>query len=98
MVRCLTLAGADVNRRRVGGKTALEVSAGRGNVEVVSILIDAGATIDGIDGTKAFENAVEQDFIGVVKLLLAKGVSPNKPPIRCGQQQSALQQAVERLA
>jgi ankyrin repeat protein len=94
MIRCLILAGADVNRRP-DGMTALETAAGHGREDIVSLLIDEGATLDGIDGTMALERAVLSDSIEVVKLLLVKGVSPNRPPATpYDSRESALYQAV----
>ncbi len=98
MVRSLILAGANVNKRPVHGWTAIETAAGDDSAKLVSILIDGGVTLDGIDGTRALERAVENNSIDVVKLLLAKGASPNKPPAANVNGESALQRAVTRWA
>ena len=94
MVCDLILAGADVNRRPVDGMTPLETAAGRGQAKIVSLLIEGGATLDGINGTMAVERAVESDSIEVVKLLLAKGASPNRPASLCDSPKSVLYRAV----
>ncbi|KAH6613402.1 ankyrin repeat-containing domain protein [Chaetomium tenue] len=94
MVRCLILAGADVNSRSDVGVSALETAASQGNAEVVNLLIDGGATLDGIDGTRALERAVVCSFLDLVKLFLAKGVSPNRPSTAYVTGQSALQRAI----
>jgi ankyrin repeat protein len=98
MVGSLILAGADVNRRRpVDGVTALAIAASHDRTNTVIMLIEVGgATLYGIDGTRALESAVENDSITIVRLLLAKGVCPNRPAYAYATHKSALYRAATR--
>ena len=77
--KCIA-AGVDVNSRiESHGGTALMAAAHRGNTEIVSMLIRAGAHIDAVnkDGWCALLAAVDGGREAVVKLLLTSGANVN---------------------
>jgi ankyrin repeat protein len=76
VVRCILDAGVDVNRRDWGGRTMVWQHAHDGHVEIVEMLIDAGADInvlDALDGCTPLATAAAAGHEEVVRLLLARG-------------------------
>lgn len=76
-VRSLLLNGNSPNDTDGGGRTGLHVAATNGNIQIVAILIKAGATIDQRDGLgeTALHYAAEHDQVEIVKLLLDVGAA-----------------------
>lgn len=74
LVKMLLAAGADVNFRCPSG-IPLQWAAGHGNVDIVRLLIDAGADIRNDDN--ALRNAVMGEHKDVLRLLLENGADPN---------------------
>ncbi|WP_433269156.1 ankyrin repeat domain-containing protein [Actinosynnema sp. CS-041913] len=75
-VRGLLRNGVDLNARGSDGLTALMVAAGKGNAELVRVLIDAGAdvfTADSAAGGTALHKAVQGGDLDTVKLLVEAG-------------------------
>ncbi|GAA3882218.1 hypothetical protein GCM10022243_53520 [Saccharothrix violaceirubra] len=75
-VRGLLRGGVDLNARGSDGLTALMVAAGKGNAELVGVLLDAGAdvhTADSVAGGTALHKAVQGGDLDTVKLLVAAG-------------------------
>ena len=71
MVRQILLTGAALNRK-CAGRTALASAASEGHVEVVRLLIIAGATLDSLDGSRytPLDRASQNKHEEVVRLLL----------------------------
>ena len=81
MARVLLESGADVNMKLVG-TTALHLAAVTGDLELVKLLVDAGATLNAVDddGMGALKLATEQShhmYKGrdIVDYLAAKGAT-----------------------
>ena len=80
MARVLLESGADVNMKLVG-TTALHLAAGRmGDLELVKLLVDAGAALHAVDadGMGALKLATEQSYYKgreIVDYLAAKGAT-----------------------
>ncbi|MCE7007196.1 ankyrin repeat domain-containing protein [Kibdelosporangium philippinense] len=75
-VRGLLRNGVDVNARGSDGLTALMVAAGKGNAELVRMLLDAGAdvyTSDSVAGATALHKAVQAGDLDTVKLIIEAG-------------------------
>ena len=74
MVRCLLLAGMDVNERlhRFKGITALMLACRHGHADVVTLLIDFGAHIEAwdSDGDSAMTAAIRNGDVDIVRLLI----------------------------
>lgn len=74
--------GADpdgVKPRRLGGTPVLFVAAQGGDLDVVRVLLDAGAAADAVSGFEwtPLRAAVNEGHADVVALLLERGVDPN---------------------
>ena len=79
MARVLLESGADVNMKLVG-TTALHLAAVTGDLELVKLLVDAGATLNAVDddGMGALKLATEQSHYkgrDIVDYLAAKGAT-----------------------
>lgn len=76
----LILNGADVNDRDYAGNTAIHEAALKGHTRIVELLIDNGAIIDIRSGPYDLDtpliDAVANDHIDVVRLLLQRGADP----------------------
>ena len=72
--------GADVNARNRFGQTFLIAAIVLGNIEIVELLIDSGADVNGVDSRffkTALMHAVERNFCKAVELLINKGADVN---------------------
>ena len=77
VVEYLLSLGADPNTKNSGNTTALMMAAGRGNIEIINMLLEAGA-ITSINqqnnaGYTALILATKNNYADTVKLLLSKG-------------------------
>jgi ankyrin repeat protein len=75
-VKALIAAGADVNLKGFGGVTALRVAVAMGDVDVVRLLLDAGAKTgeyDDLNGSNALLSAAEHGYPDIVRVLLSAG-------------------------
>ncbi len=80
IVETLIFAGATLQpATRVGGYTPLHLASRAGNAEVVTALLDAGASPDILTGTGAasLHFAAEADVVGVVNALVEHGADVN---------------------
>ena|SRR5215831_1171964 len=80
-IRRLVRAGADIDAMSSSGETALMVASSSGRLANVKVLLDLGAdaTIVNREGESALTYAIVWQQRRVVRLLLASGVSPNRP-------------------
>jgi uncharacterized protein len=76
LVRSLVAAGADVNEKS-RGEYPLNIAAVFGPVEMVSLLIDAGADIEkpGLNGMHPLHNAVLSGHKDIIALLIKRGAA-----------------------
>ena len=74
-VECFLVQEIDISLRDSAGRTALHNAARNGHVDVVRLLLDAGASIDtlDLDRRSALVWAVRKNQISVTKLLLKRG-------------------------
>jgi uncharacterized protein len=75
-VRGLLRNGVDLNTRGADGLTPLMIAAGKGNTELVRLLIDAGAdvyTTDSAAGGTALHKAVQGGDLETVRVLVEAG-------------------------
>lgn len=78
MVRLLVDNGAEVNAKAKNGETAFSLAMEKKKNDVVSYLLDKGANAGGTDiGNMSLMEAVRQNNLLVVKLLLRKGADTN---------------------
>jgi len=79
VVELLLAAGADVNEKEAGGRTALHYAAWENHAAVIELLLAAGADINAKSnyGGTALHYAAEQGHASVVELLLAAGADVN---------------------
>ena len=80
MAALLLKGGAQVDSRDAEGRTPLMVAAGKGNSEVVAVLLERGATtraVDDIDGETPLHLAADSGSEEVVEMLLAAGADIN---------------------
>jgi ankyrin repeat protein len=78
-VRSLLKSGADPNAAQGDGLTALHVAAGEGNLQIVELLIEAGATVDARTNIGAYTPlhlASQSAHIAIVRELLEAGADP----------------------
>ena len=71
---------AEVNTRDKDENTPLMISADKGHLKVVELLIDAGADIDAVDGHLGYTSlmkAADKTRVRVAKLLVEKGADIN---------------------
>ena len=85
-VKHLLKQGYDVNKKDAAGFTPLMIAAGLGNVEMVQLLLDAGADVfitDSGMGTTALHKAAQCGSKEVAELLLDKGafIDPQAPTL-----------------
>ncbi|MCD1258016.1 ankyrin repeat domain-containing protein [Paenibacillus athensensis] len=77
--RLLLTAGADVDARAIDpqqGETALQWAASNDDTATVELLLDAGASVDGLDDDRRpLAQAIWYGCTAVVQLLLARGAS-----------------------
>jgi ankyrin repeat protein len=69
--------GANPNVRFGGGRTPLMLAAAKGNIQIVTMLLDAGADISAVDserGWSALKYAEESERRVVIKILTERGV------------------------
>jgi ankyrin repeat protein len=79
-VKLLIDNGADVNtKKKFGGDTALKLATEYGNIEIVTMLIGAGANINAQDSYKetVIITASKWGHITIVKLLIEEGADVN---------------------
>jgi len=78
--RAALVAGASVNARGAGGKTALATAAGDGNAGIAGLLIDAGADVNLADDSSntPLTAAVQEGSLEMVELLLQHGANPSQ--------------------
>jgi ankyrin repeat protein len=71
----------DVNSRSITGDTPLHVAAVHGDVEIVRLLLQAGAKVDvqGEHGYTPLHEAIAQKHKGVAEVLLQAGASVDLP-------------------
>src|ERR687897_3027909 len=75
---CALLAGvAAADARDKLGRTALHWAAMGGHLEIVRMLLDAGAPADAPDKNGWTPLSLIEDGVDVAKLLLARGADPN---------------------
>lgn len=78
---------ADINRQLPNGHTTpLQAAVYQGNLEIVRLLLETGATVDehpgevtGGEELTALQAAVRQEHLDVVRILIAAGADPNAP-------------------
>jgi len=79
MVELLISSGARINSRNPHG-TPLSAAAGADRIDVMRLLIEKGADIEGKDTAMAWTplmSAAEKGSIEAVRLLLENGANPN---------------------
>ncbi|OBS24987.1 hypothetical protein FPOA_05523 [Fusarium poae] len=95
-IELLLRYGASANATGEVYGNALTAAAFDGRIDIVTMLLDAGADINSDKGF-ALQTAAAQDHIEVVKLLLERGAEINKVATHDGMPEgTALQAAVER--
>ena len=106
--RLLTMAGADPDLLSWTGHSALMIAAGYGHMEILSILLKAGAKIDrrGVGQATALHEALEAGQTKAAILLLEAGANPTlkmsnghdargHSAVRRGRHASQLQEALD---
>ncbi len=85
-VRILLKAGAKLSTKGVGGKTALHIAAGNGDVETTQLLLKAGADpmTPGGNGATPLHEAIWSGKLETVKLLLPLYKKINFSPMYSG--------------
>lgn len=75
MIEHLLSEGADVNSRADGGTTPLMIAAARGNLPIVQLLLDRGASpnLRDVDGWNAWAYANEKFEDEVEAFLIERG-------------------------
>lgn len=78
MAQLLIAAGADVDRRRRDGRTALVLAVRSGDIELAGLLLTSGAdpNLVDADGSSALHMAAESSRISAYRLLLEAGANP----------------------
>jgi ankyrin repeat protein len=76
-VRSLLASGNSPNDVEENGRTGLHIAATNGNIQIVAILIKAGAKVDQRDniGETPLDNAAEHNHAEILKLLLDVGAA-----------------------
>ncbi len=69
--------GVDPNRLKCGAWHPLPLAAKVNNVQILRLLLAAGAQADGFDGVKAMQYALKNDNLDMMKLLVANGADIN---------------------
>jgi ankyrin repeat protein len=81
IVELLLARGANPNVATDRNETPLQIAAYNGNVEIVRMLIEAGAKVDAADtqyGFTALASAARNGHVGVIRLLLNAGADPSR--------------------
>lgn len=74
--------GLDPNRPNWIGRTFLHVAAGKGTVDIVAALLEAGADLEAIElehGGTPLATAARVGRVDIVKFLLSRGADPDAP-------------------
>ena len=82
VARLLLANGANVNYRDPTGYTALTSAVEEGSIEMVNLLLDAGADLTILGGSgagSALHSAARDGNVEIVRLLLQRGADPNAP-------------------
>ncbi|XP_052081860.1 ankyrin-2-like [Mytilus californianus] len=79
IVKCLLLAGADVNLANTRGQTPLFISSLKGHLEIVELLLHYNCNINKLDdiGGSPFYFSCQNSHIDICKLLLRQTAKPD---------------------
>src|SRR5262245_28461002 len=93
-VKAALAAGVNVNSKFRYDRMVLSFAADRGNLEVVKVLLDAGADVNARDtfyGMTAMSQALNKKHASIVRLLLEKGADNSEGVLMFGVQQNSLE-------
>lgn len=85
-VKSFLEAGVSANSRDIRGNTGMIIASGRGQNEVIKLLLAYGANVDDASSMGIFEGktsiswACSQGRVETVALLMQAGANPEKPP------------------
>ena len=98
IVRYLIGKGAKVDEKLTDGRTVLFLPAGEGNMEMLGVLLSAGANVNAVDdyGYTALKHAVMGRKPEAIRALVAKGANVNQAPTKTNPGETALHIAIDR--